>query len=143
MAERISELMRKEHRKIDNLLSDFGGELAKNFDEAKIRFSEFVWALQKHFFLEEKAIFVIGEKLVGEEVANVFELMKEHGEIMDLVKNVELGLDTEVKVDVSSLRTLILKHAAFEDKYFYPSLDETLDEESRRQIIEKIKQMGS
>lgn len=140
--EKISELMLKDHRKIDNLLSDFGRELSKDFEESKIRFSEFVWCLQKHFFLEEKAIFVIGEKIIGEDVVNIFELMKEHGEIMDLVKNIEAGLNTGVKVDVSSLRTLILKHASFEDKYFYPKLDETLNSEVREQIINKIKQMN-
>ncbi|VVB80198.1 Hemerythrin HHE cation binding domain protein [uncultured archaeon] len=141
MAEKISTLMLKEHRKIDNLLSDFGKELPKDFDEAKIRFSEFVWALQKHFFLEEKAIFIMGDKLVGEEVVNVFELMKEHGEITELVKNIEEGINTGVNVDISSLRTLILKHAAFEDKYFYPELDESLDPEVKEQIINRIKQL--
>lgn len=134
--------MLKEHRKMDNLLSDFGREIARDFEESKIRFSEFVWCLQKHFFLEEKAIFVMGDKLIGEDVVNVFELMKEHGEIMELVKNIEEGINTGVKVDISSLRTLILKHAAFEDKYFYPELDETLDIETKEQIISKIKQMS-
>lgn len=142
MVEDISGLMLKDHRKIDNLLSDFGRELPNDFEEAKIRFSEFVWALQKHFFLEEKAIFVIGERLVGEEVVNVFELMKEHGDILELVKNIEVGLGTGVNVDISSLRTLILKHSSFEDKHFYPELDDSLDPETKEQIKIKIKQLS-
>ena len=48
--EKISEIMKEDHKRILKLLDN-----SKNEKE----FRKFRWALEKHIFLEEKAIFII------------------------------------------------------------------------------------
>src|SRR3989344_1591897 len=69
----ISNLMTGEHKKIEIFLERFEKALEINLEEAKKMFNIFKWTLEKHFFIEERAIFVVNDSVIGHEVDIVFE----------------------------------------------------------------------
>ena len=145
MDETISGLMSKEHARIIKLLYDFETafqeDFAYGFPQSKELFNCFKWNLEKHFFVEEKAIFEMSEKISGEGVSDTFELMKEHGEMIELMNDIEDGLDENVRADASKLKNLLRKHHIFEDDTFYPSLDDMLSPKQKHELSERIREI--
>lgn len=133
--ESINELMLKEHGRLLSLLINFSNEEDK--EKARELFENFKWTLEKHFFVEEKAIFDLYQKIKGKEVEDTFELMKEHGEMVNLLKDFEY--ENVGKFD--ELKSLLQKHQKFEDENFYPHLDKELDDYKKKELIEKIKEV--
>ncbi|MEN7982181.1 MAG: hemerythrin domain-containing protein [Nanoarchaeota archaeon] len=134
--ESINELLIKEHGKLLSFLINFTKEEDK--EKAKNLFDNFKWTLQKHFFVEEKAIFNFYEKIKGEEVHEIFDLMGEHGDLLELMKFVEEDFS---KDKIEDLKKLLIKHQNFEDDVFYPKLDKDLNEQQKKELIEKIKEV--
>jgi len=137
--ESIARLMKEEHNKLNGLLNNFILEFKRDNVKAGMELEKFKWALEKHFFIEERAVYELFQSIKGEEVSEIFDMMKDHGEITSLLKEIETDLRNEVKDKSEVLRSLIMKHEHYEDDYFYPLLDEDLNENQRRLIIEKIK----
>ena len=54
----ITEVMVRDHIKIVKLLNEFEKRLTQDRKIKLKAFNEFVWELEKHFFTEEKAIFI-------------------------------------------------------------------------------------
>ncbi len=100
----IAELMLGEHGKINNFLKRFEESLIENKDVMKNVFVAFHKELDKHFFLEEQAIFGLHSKITGEEVGDIFDLMKEHGEIKEIVNNIYDGIKKGVKPGIDLLK---------------------------------------
>jgi iron-sulfur cluster repair protein YtfE (RIC family) len=138
----ITQLMLEEHGRINRILLEFEKELdSLEFDNIRKIFDEFKWNLEKHFFVEEKSIFDIFENIEGEEVTEIFDLMQEHGELTELVKNIGAGLDNNIKPNISGLKEKLMNHARFEDQIFYPRLDEELEPYKKQEIISRINEI--
>jgi hemerythrin-like domain-containing protein len=141
MPELIEGLMLGEHARILKFLKRFEEHITplQNLPAAKKMFQKFKWNLEKHFFLEEKSIFMIYNDMQGQEVSDIFDLMKEHGTIMAFVKNIENSLMENVSPDLRTLRNILIMHARFEDRVFYPRLDDELSLEQKKEIAERVK----
>ena len=135
----ILRVMDKDHNKIKNILLDFEKEENKNFEKSKHVFSRFKWMLEKHFFIEEKAIFNLYIVESPEENDNLMRILKEHREILDLIEKSEELLFDQKKLEIEELKHYIFAHAKFEDEVFYPRLDELLSEEKKQEMINRIK----
>ena len=131
--ESIKSLMDREHKIL--------GEFLEQADKSRENFNKFKWNLEKHFFVEEKAIFIMNRDMNGEEISDIFELMKEHGEIMKLMKDMEANLGNEEKIDISAIKENLIKHRDFEDVVFYPKLDEILSLEQKQEIMERAREI--
>ncbi|MCW8966189.1 MAG: hemerythrin domain-containing protein [Candidatus Pacearchaeota archaeon] len=136
MEDSVNKLLIKEHARLLSYLVSMGNES----DEEKLKeiYDKFKWNLEKHFFVEEKAIFDFYDKIKGHEVGNVFDLMQEHGDLLNLVKSVEEDFSHE---KIEDLKNLLIKHQRFEDEVFYPNLDKELDDYKKKELIEKIKEV--
>ena len=142
MENSIKQLMDDEHQRINKILNKFEEELNySSFENLAKIFNQFKWNLDKHFFVEEKAIFDIFEKIENDEVTEIFDLMQEHGEIIELIKNIEERLNKKVKPDVSGLKKRLIDHLDLEDKMFYPKLDEELEPYKKQELISRIKEI--
>jgi hemerythrin superfamily protein len=135
----IVRVMDKDHSKIKEVLMEFEREENRNFEKSKEIFMRFKWMLEKHFFIEEKAIFNHYISESSEENESLIRILKEHREILDLIEASEENLFDEKKLDLDDLKHYILAHARFEDEVFYPKLDELLNEEKKQEIINRIK----
>lgn len=141
MEEKIIVLMNDEHKRIANTLKEFEEILEKDLEKSKEIFSKFKWELEKHFFVEEKAIFIITDKIAGKEVSDIFDLMNEHGEIIQITKELEEDLEENIKPNTEKLKNLLMKHCKTEDEVFYPKLDQVLSSEQKQEISERIKEI--
>jgi len=146
MGELLSELMIAEHLRIEAMLNVFEREreLISNegdFINLKKIFSKFKWNLEKHFFVEERAIFTLCEGMQGEIVSDIFELMNEHGEILELIKEIEKTLEENIKPETGKLKQLLQRHKNLEDGTFYPALDKSLNEQQKQELSERIKEV--
>ncbi len=131
----------QEHVRVRDMLNQIEQEMTTDFNKAKQDFSKVKWNLEKHFFMEEKATFELYSKMKNEEIEDIFKLMREHGEIVELIRNIEQGLINNVKPDISGLKDSLLAHANFEDEFFYPKLDEELTPEQRQEICDRAREI--
>jgi len=142
MEDSIEKLMFEEHSTIKKILEYYEELVNSNLPKANEQFSKFKWVLEKHFFVEEKAIFVLLNKIRGEEqISDIFNLMQEHGSILELVNNIEEGLKNNVKPNITGLKMILSRHANFEDAVFYPNLDQLLNQQQKEEIIERVKEV--
>jgi hemerythrin-like domain-containing protein len=132
--------MDKEHRELLNLLEEFLREFKKKPVESGMILEKFNVFIQKHFSVEEVAIFTILDNISSETIETTFELMKEHQEMMALLKKIETELGEQVRTDVIELERVLRSHRILEDEQFYPRLEEELNENQKAMIISKIKE---
>tara|TARA_Y100000310_G_C20676223_1_gene813219 strand:- start:757 stop:1140 length:384 start_codon:yes stop_codon:yes gene_type:complete len=118
----ITEQMLEDHRNIDLLLDEFIENPTKN------TLQKLKWNLERHFLLEEKAIFVFSP-----DAQTVHALKTQHQAVLD-----EIKLLTANQTTPGKLKTMLKKHSKFEDESFYPKLDKHLTETQKQEMIEKI-----
>ncbi len=138
MVDSIQKLMLGEHNALGVLLDKFEKNLEKDIEEAKKAFNRLKWILERHFFIEEKAIFIFLHNEKGDEVANIFQLMQEHGTLLEFMNEIDERLEDNGIPDISKFKGLLLAHRTFENDVFYPRLDEELGIEQKAEILEKI-----
>jgi len=131
--------MLKEHDKIKSLLEKFERELNENLKNSEKTFIEFKWGLEKHFFIEEKVIFTVLKSLNEEENEDMLNLLKEHKDMLFLIKNIEEHFFKNIKPEIDNLKKTLLTHADFENEFFYPKLEMDLSEKQKCLIIEQCK----
>ncbi|MFH1101472.1 MAG: hemerythrin domain-containing protein [Methanobacteriota archaeon] len=138
----ILELMVKDHGKLVQLLSDVEKSVgAQTLTVMKV-FDSFQWALEKHFFTEEKAIFTsynpvniqVGYRMVPE-------LIKEHNKILNSLEVMRRDLLKQRRCDFEDFRELLMNHKVFEEQQLYPKLDQELSDEQRNEIIRRVEEM--
>ncbi len=139
MEHAIEYLMREEHKKIRELLEEFKQSLNNLDSKSNVIFNKFKWSLEKHFFVEEKAIF--SALIKDDDVEDIFELMQQHQKIMEKISSIEDDLDDNIKPDISELIELLIEHSGFENDSFYPKLDDFLSTEQKKEIINRAKEI--
>lgn len=137
--ETISSLMKQEHERLFKILDESISLISKDTSKAEEVFFKFKWNMEKHLFTEEKAIFN-SEIMVGETVSDMFNLLRAHGEIINLIKNVEEDFSSDSS-NLLKLKDFCLNHEKIENEVFYPKLDEELSPEMRKEIIDKINEI--
>ena len=126
--------MVKDHLYLARLLNTVKESVGK--PELMRVFDDFKWDLEKHFFMEEKAIFIFWDSKDENDI--MFDLMKEHEDILKRVKEVEQELKDGKEVDFFALQTMIIDHKDKEESEFYPKLDEDLTDEQKEIIRSRI-----
>jgi hypothetical protein len=128
----IQEAMIKEHKRIEKMLV----KLETSFDSEKL--NQLKWNIQKHFFIEENAVFSLYIPSSEGEMSAVDQILREHEEIMKMIELAEHNLNKE---DIGRIISLLRSHAKFEDENFYPLLDEQLDALSKEKIIGRVSEI--
>ena len=136
--ENIPNVMKNHHYKLEGMLHRLN-KFESDSEEFQGRFQKFKWELEKHFFLEEKAIFIH----VFSDDERVFDmkeaLKKEHNVILSKLDELEDDLKKEPRVEtISEFRNRLKAHREFEDENFYPILESELDDSRKKKIINKI-----
>jgi hemerythrin-like domain-containing protein len=134
----IAVLMVKHHYKIDKLLHIFNNTVTSGTEDAMKAFYKFRWELEKHFFLEEKAIFQLHYS-DNKETNKIKEQLKyEHTFLLEELDQIENKLKNNKKFNLADFRKLLIEHKNIEDHNFYPRLEKELDEASKDRIILRI-----
>lgn len=130
--------MIKHHYKIDRLLHQFKNEIDQENKDLTEIYNKFKWELEKHFFLEEKAIFQLHYSKNEESNKIKDKLKKEHDELLEKLGEIGENIKNKKKVDFFEFRKLLLKHKDFENVTFYPRLDNELDDSRKKMICERL-----
>ena len=139
MEESICSLMMADHLLISNQIREINQQKDKPRETSEL-LSKLKWTLEKHFILEEHAVFDVLNNLQGMEVDETFELLRDHQQIMELIKNVEGGFKEGTEVNLERIKEMLEKHTEMEDVFFYPKLDKELNINTKSEIIRKIKE---
>jgi len=140
MVETIHSLMLKENNRIEQFIDKFEKQL-DNYEKTLANFNKLKWNVQKHFFVEENAIFRMFATIKSSETADLFHLLSDHSKIIHLLKKIEEKLNQKIKPETKLFKEIFIQHRKFEDEIFYPKLDEELDVNQKKEIAVKIKQV--
>ena len=130
----ILELMIKDHKKIVEILDEVEKNGYPNFDA----FCRFKWHLEKHIFIEEKAIFIYNHKGSDNEINKFEKLSKEHTVILDLLDKILKDSFPKGNINYHKLKHLLSNHKKFEENDIYPQLDKDISNFEKSKIINKI-----
>ena len=138
----ILDLMVLDHNRLMQYLKDVENNIGHDFGFLSNSFNTFQWSLEKHFFVEEKAIFISYNPDEPNNKYNYFsDLMDQHTEILALIGLLRKKLQKREPFDLNELKKLLVKHKAFEEKNVYPVLDQEIDDCTKRAIIDRIKEI--
>ena len=138
----ILDLMVKDHARLMQLLKIAESHFGQDKDELMKSFHTFEWNLEKHFFVEERAIFTAYNPEYIDEGYDVFlDLSKQHTNILEKVQILRKEVEIKGDVDTSKLKELLIKHKNLDEKMIYPKLDQEIGEGEKRFIIERINEI--
>jgi len=130
----ILELMIKDHKKIVEILDEVEKDGYQNFDA----FCRFKWHLEKHIFIEEKAIFIYYHKSGDNEINKFEKLSNDHTVILDLLDKIIKDSFPKGNINFHKLKHLLYNHKKFEENNIYPQLDKDINDFEKSKIIKKI-----
>ncbi|KYK23795.1 hypothetical protein AYK24_00750 [Thermoplasmatales archaeon SG8-52-4] len=135
----ILELMVKDHIRLFEYLKDVEKNLGNDFGNLSNSFNTFQWNLEKHFFVEERAIFLSYSPDEPEKQYDFFsDLMDQHAEILGIIESLRKKLQKREPIDLNELKKLLVNHKTFEEKNIYPVIDQEIDEGEKGYIIDRI-----
>ena len=141
MAEnRISRLMKKDHHRLLNELKELESLHDRDIAVINEAFRNFKWNIEKHFFVEERAIFTSYNPKKINEGYNLFkDLTDQHTEILEQIEKIQQKLQKFEPFDYDDLKKILVDHKNIEEEKIYPALDEEINEGEKRFIIERMK----
>ncbi len=135
----ISELMVKDHNLIMQNIKDLEDMKERDITYINKLFNDFKWNLEKHFFVEERAVFTFYNPEKVDESYEIFvNLTKQHTDILEEVENIQKKLQKWEPFDFEDLKKLLVSHKTLEENNLYPVLDQEISEGEKRFIIERI-----
>ena len=138
----ILDVMVKDHNRLMKYLEDVKKNIKSDFDVLLKSFNTFEWNLEKHFFVEERAIFTSYNPDYIEDGHQLFtNLSKQHTSILEKVESLRKRLRSGKSIDVSDLEVMLLKHKTYEEKNVYSVLDVEISEGEKRFMIERIEEI--
>jgi hypothetical protein len=139
----ILSLMKEDHHQIESLIEILNDSLGKSYDEIQKHFEKFEWKLEKHIFIEEKAIFTFYEpEDINLGYSMLPTLMKQHNYILNELNKMRKDVKNRKTLkDLENLKIFLLKHRNYEERDVYPKLEDSLKEEQKKQIIDRINEM--
>ncbi len=134
----IQFIMLKDHNRLDKYLSVLTDEIGIDDKEYIFLFKKFKIATERHFQIEEQAIFSFSHLGGNESQKSIRMLLSEHGRIRELLKEMDNEIVAGNAIDFKELSKLLLKHQAIENEVLYPKLDNELTEKEKEYILQKI-----
>jgi len=136
----ILDLMVKDHTRLMAYLKDVENNQGRDFGFLSNSFNTFQWNLEKHFFVEERAIFIsYHPDDIDQEYDFFSDLMDQHTAILEKLETLRNKLQKREPFDLSEMKKLLVEHKTFEEKNIYPVLDQKIDEGKKGFIIDRIK----
>jgi iron-sulfur cluster repair protein YtfE (RIC family) len=138
----IADMMVRHHHNVENIITEFNEKREKGVEDLFDVFQRMKWELEKHFFLEENAIFNFYDAKSEEDSRIVSHILVEHEMMLKKLSEIEKKLKNKENIDISEFRKKLIQHKELEDNVFYPRLDNQLDTKQKNKIIDKIKKLS-
>ena len=134
----ITKIMIQDHSKIAELLFKFNEIEKINHLAREVAFDLFKWELEKHFFTEDRAIFLYYQPKDEFDKKEIQALHDEHAVILKKFDELEKSIKSKKNLNIEDFGKLLHKHRKHEDAIIYPKLDQYLDEKVKKIIINRI-----
>ena len=139
----ILSLMKQDHQIIESLIDSFINSIDGPNTDMRYHFEQLEWKLEKHLFIEEKAIFTFYEP---EDVSQGFKmlptLITQHNYILNELKNMRKEVNSgQAPQNIDELKSFLITHRNYEEKDVYPKLEEVLTTEQKKKIIDRISEL--
>lgn len=135
----VLNMMIGHHSLIDVYFAIFEDNLKDKHSSVKESLENFSWQIEKHFFVEERAIF----RFYNQKNENIHRLIVhikgEHIQMLKLLDEIKIHIDNEKKIDITTLKDLLAAHQKLEEEQLYPILDNEFDMLQKKEIVQKIK----
>lgn len=138
----IADMMIRHHYNIENLITAFNEKKEKDTKILLDVFQRIKWEIEKHFFLEENAIFIFYDPKSKDDSRIVNHILVEHETMLKKLSEIEKRLKNKESIDLSEFTKRLIRHKELEDSIFYPRLDSQLDNEQKNKIIERINKLS-
>jgi len=138
----LTELMVRDHGKIMKMLHEVEKSIGMELVSTMKVFDTFEWELEKHMFVEEKAIFTsYNPKNIAAGYRMMPKLIQQHNELFNKLQVMRKDLTWQRSVRFEDFRQLLLDHKTFEEETVYPKLDHELTVQQKEEIIKKIREI--
>lgn len=139
----ISEFMRKDHNRLDELFKRYN--VFKNSDPIKAKeiFFEFKYGLQKHILWEEEILFPLFENKTGMSyIEPTFVLKIEHEKIKHYLAEMSIKLENsnnQTDDFENILNNILFAHNYKEENIIYSMIDDFVNAEELSELFLKMK----
>lgn len=130
--------MMEHHTLIEVLLALFKDNKSSDLKMILGDFNKFRWELEKHFFVEEKAIFKFRHPKF---LTLINEFMEEHRNMVGALDKIEGDLTAGKEADISDFYKSLVEHRNKEENDLYSKIDEEFDETRKEEIIRRINEI--
>ncbi|UCD03594.1 MAG: hemerythrin domain-containing protein [Candidatus Woesearchaeota archaeon] len=137
----ITDLMIKDHKEIIDCLNRIKHSTGEGSNLVSELFDKLKWVLEKHIFVEEKAIFTFFNPKIKEDYREIPCILEEHNLILDMLSKLDKQLTDTGNIDISEFKRVLEKHKNFEENSLYPKLDRNLDKSQKDIIIKRIREI--
>jgi hemerythrin-like domain-containing protein len=142
--ETIIGLMVDSHNRLEGFLEKFKLGVEDNLQSADNDFEKFKEELKSHLSIEEEAIFKLIKPVEEEGYYEVIpDLIEEHNLLLEMLNDLGNKLATDREIDVSKFEKVLIQHKKTEEEYFYPQLENKIEEGQKQEIINKIKKLSN
>lgn len=136
----ILDLMIRDHRQILSYLDDVERNIDKDFHLMQDSFHRFQWNLEKHFFVEERAIFISYFPNESSQDYHYFsDLMNQHENIFATFNMMRNKMEILTKNELMKFKEMLVKHKNFEEKQIYPVIEKEIDDIEKQYILDRIR----
>jgi len=139
----VISLMIKDHRRIETLISQLEKSLDQDYERVKDAFEQLEWKLEKHLFVEEKAIFTFYEPQDISYGYNMLPtLTKEHNHILNTLGVMKRDIHNgKTPTNIKEFKQYLFNHRDFEEQDVYPKLEDTLTDDQKETMLQRINEI--
>jgi hemerythrin superfamily protein len=139
----LVEIMMNDHARLERLLDKLEDHVDADYPMMRKAFNTFEWELEKHVFVEEKAIFT---QYSPDDIAEGYQMLpvitKQHTFIVNILDTWRKQVRNNQRLEgFHDFKQFLIKHKKYEENDVYPRLDESLTEEQKRHMIERIQEI--
>ena len=139
----LVEIMIKDHARLEHLLDKLEEHIDDDYPIMRKAFNTFEWELEKHLFVEEKAIFT---QYHPEDIVQGYKMLpviiKQHTYMVNVLDTWRKQVRNNQRLEgFHEFKQFLIKHKKFEESDVYPHLDEGLTEEQKQRMIDRIQQI--
>jgi len=137
----ILNLMIAHHALLNALFILFRDQAIEKSEKTSSSLSELIWETNKHFFIEEKAVFdfVVMENFGVLSMVN--QLKDEHITMLNDLKRFSEDASKVTKEDLENFSNLLEVHRELEEEKLYPKIDNELSEQQKKKIIDRVNEV--
>jgi len=138
----LTSFMLNDHALMHKLFIEIEKHIDHDIKSLLKSIDEFKWKVEKHYFVEEKTIFIKYEPEDKSEGYSMIPMViKQHDEILKQLQIFKNSIKKKKDFDFKGFKEILKNHKDFEEGNLYPKLEQELSESDKNAIIKHINEL--